>query len=174
MELHVSRTPLLCLLACLLLPAAAGAEKPLIAQQSAEVKASPKAVWSIVKDFGGLHKWHPAFKDDVIKSGKNNTKGAVRTLTLQSGESFDEQLLAFDDNKMLLKYKIIGDSPFPVANYNSTIHVTKAKAGGAKVIWQGTFNNKPGSGKTDTEVVEMLNGAYKAGLDHLKALAEKK
>ena len=162
----------LCLCFALLLPIAANAEKALIAQQSVEVKASPKAVWAIVKNFDGLHKWHPAFKDDVIKSGKNNAKGAMRTLTLGTGESFDEQLLAFDDKKRLFKYKIVGDSPLPVTNYFSTMHVTKAKGGGAKIIWQGTFNNKPGSGKTDAEVVEILNGAYKAGLDNAKKLAE--
>jgi hypothetical protein len=66
-------------LAALLLPCAANAEKGLIAQQSVEVKASPKTVWALVKNFDGLHKWHPAFKDDVIKSGKNNAKGAMRT-----------------------------------------------------------------------------------------------
>jgi len=161
-------------LAVLLLPCAANADKGLIAQQSVEVKASPKKVWTLVKNFDGLHKWHPAFKDDVIKSGKNNVKGAMRTLTLGSGESFDEQLLAFDDKKMLYKYKIVGDSPFPVVNYYSTMHVTKGKSGGAKLIWQGTFNNKPGSGKSDEEVVEMLNGAYKAGLDNVKTIAEQK
>lgn len=166
---------MLCLaLVALLIPFAAHAEKGLIAQQSVEIKASPKAVWDIVKDFDSLHKWHPAFKDDVIKSGKSNTKGAMRTLTLGSGESFDEQLLAFDDKKMLYRYKIVGDSPFPITDYFSTMHVTKGKHGGAKVIWQGTFNNKPGSGKSDTEVVDMLNGAYKAGLDNVKKLAEHK
>jgi len=167
----VLRRLLVCLFA-LTLPAAAYAEKSLIAQQSAEVKANPKTVWSIVKNFDSLQKWHPAFKDDVIKSGKNNAKGAVRTLTLGSGESFDEQLLAFDDKKMLYRYKIIGDSPFPVIDYVSTMHVTKGKHGGSKIIWQGSFKNKPGSGKTDEEVVEMLNGAYKAGLDNVKKLAE--
>ena len=162
------------LFAMFLLPAAAHAEPTLIAQQSVEVQASPKAVWSMVRNFGGLHRWHPGFKDDVIKSGRNNSKGAVRTLTLATGESFDEQLLAFDDKKKLFKYKIVGDSPLPVTNYFSTMYVTKAKGGGAKVIWQGTFDNKPGSGKTDAEVVEMLNGAYKAGLDNLKTVTEKK
>ncbi len=163
---------MLCLCLALLLPIAANAEKALIAQQSVEVKAKPKAVWAIVRNFDGLHKWHPGFKDDVIKSGRNNKKGAMRTLTLGSGESFDEQLLAFDDKKMLFKYKIVGDSPFPITNYFSTMHVTKGKRGGSKIIWQGTFNNKPGSGKSDGEVLEMLNGAYKAGLDNVKTLAE--
>jgi mxaD protein len=160
--------------AALLLPLTANADKALLAQQSIEIKTSPKRVWALVRNFNGLHKWHPAFKDDVIKSGRNNAKGAVRTLTLGSGESFDEELLMFDDTRRLFKYRIVGDSPFPVSNYASTMHVTKAKTGGAKVIWQGTFNNKPGSGKSDDEVVEMLNGAYKAGLDNLKMLAEKK
>lgn len=69
-EIDVIRTLAVCLSAMLLLPFAANAEKALIAQQSVEVKASPKAVWSIVKNYNGLHKWHPAFKDDVIKSNE--------------------------------------------------------------------------------------------------------
>jgi hypothetical protein len=75
---------------------------------------------------------------------------------------------------MLYRYKIIGDSPLPVSDYFSTMHVSKAKGGGTKVIWQGTFKNKPGSGKTDAEVVDTLNGAYQAGLENVKTLAEKR
>ncbi len=148
------------------------ADKQLIAQRSIEIKGGPKAVWDFVKNFDGLAKWHPAFKDDVIKSGKNNTKGAVRTLTLGSGESFDEQLLKFDDDKMFFRYRIIGGSPFPITHYVSTMSVKKSKAATTKVIWQGKFDNKPDSGKTDEEVVEMINGAYKTGLENLKQLIE--
>jgi len=143
-----------------------------IAQQSVEIKASPQTVWDVVKDYDGLAKWHPAFKGDVIKSGRNNTKGAVRTLTLEDGASFDEELLKFDDKKMFFRYRIVGDSPFPITHYISTLSVKKGKGGMTKVIWQGKFDNKPGSGKTDQEVVEMINGAYRAGLDNLKKLIE--
>src|SRR6185295_9434157 len=132
-----------------------------------------KAVWILVRDFDGLSRWHPAFKNDVIKSGKNNTKGAIRTLTLDSGESFDEQLLKFDEKKMFFRYRIVRDSPFPIADYVSTLSVAKGRHTMTKVIWQGKFKNKAGSGKTDDEVVEMINGAYKAGLDNVKLLAEK-
>jgi mxaD protein len=156
----------------LALPLVAHADKQLIAQQSIEIKGSPKAVWDIVKNFDGLAKWHPAFKGDVIKSGKNNVKGAVRILTLGSGESFDEQLLKFDDSKMFFRYRIIGDSPFPITHYVSTMSVKKSKGSMTKVIWQGKFNNKPDSGKSDDEVVEMINGAYKSGLENLKQLIE--
>ena len=153
-------------------PLVVHADKQLIAQQSIEIKGSPKAVWDLVKNFDGLAKWHPAFKEDVLKSGKNNTKGAVRTLTLASGEGFDEQLVKFDDSKMFFRYRIIGDSPFPITHYVSTMSVKKSKGAMTKVIWQGKFNNKPESGKSDDEVVEMISGAYKAGLENLKQLIE--
>jgi len=156
----------------LALPLVARADKQLIAQQSIEIRGSPKAVWDVVKNFDGLAKWHPAFKDDVIKAGKNNTKGAMRTLTLSSGETFDEQLLKFDDSKMFFRYRIIGDSPFPITHYVSTMSVKKSKGGMTKVIWQGKFINKADSGKTDDEVVEMISGAYRTGLENLKQLIE--
>jgi len=97
----------------------------------------------------------------------------VRTLTLGSGESFDEELLKFDDKKMLFHYRIVGDSPFPLTNYTSTMQVKNGKHGMTKVIWQGKFKGKPDSGKTDAEVIDIINGAYKAGLDNLKTMAEK-
>ena len=162
----------LCVAVVLASPLVTHADKQLIAQQSIEIKGSPKAVWDLVKNFDGLAKWHPGFKQDVIKSGKNNAKGAVRTLTLGSGESFDEQLLKFDDSKMFFRYRITGDSPFPITHYVSTMSVKKSKGSMTKVIWQGKFNNKQDSGKSDDEVVEMINGAYKGGLENLKQLIE--
>jgi hypothetical protein len=141
-------------------------------EQSVDIKASPDKVWALVKDFDALPKWHPAFKNDVIKSGTNDTKGAIRTLTLGSGESFDEELLDFNDKKKMFRYRIVGDSPFPLTDYVSSMRVTKGKDGGSKLTWIGKFKGKPGSGKTDAEVVEIINGAYKAGLDNVKKLAE--
>jgi mxaD protein len=171
-ERSMNKILALSLAVVLALPLVARADKQLIAQQSIEIRGSPKAVWDVVKNFDGLAKWHPAFKDDVIKAGKNNTKGAMRTLTLSSGETFDEQLLKFDDSKMFFRYRIIGDSPFPITHYVSTMSVKKSKGGMTKVIWQGKFINKADSGKTDDEVVEMISGAYRTGLENLKQLIE--
>ena len=154
------------------LPLSAWADNQLIVQQSIEIKASPKTVWELVKNFDAIAKWHPAFTSDVIKAGKNNTKGAIRTLTLSSGESFDEQLLKFDDSKMFFRYRIVGDSPFPVTHYVSTLTVKKFKGGMSKVIWQGKFNPRPDSGKSEDETVETVNAAYRTGLENLKVLIE--
>ena len=161
----------LALAALLLSPLVVRADNELIIQQSVEIKSSPKAVWALIKDFDRLQNWHPAFSNAVIKSGRRNSKGAIRTVTL-NGESYDEELLKFDDKKMFFRYRILGDSPFPVTDYVSTIYVTKGKGGKTKVLWQGKFKNKPESGKTDAEVIDLLNGTYKEGLDNLKALAE--
>ena len=159
------------LTALLLSPLAARADNELLAQQSVEIKSSPKTVWALIKDFGRLQNWHPAFSNAVIKSGRSNTKGAIRTVTL-NGESYDEELLKFDDKKMFYRYRIVGNSPFPVTDYVSTMYVTKGKGAKTKVLWQGKFKNKPDSGKTDAEVIDLFNGVYKEGLDNLKALAE--
>jgi hypothetical protein len=159
------------LAALLLSPLVARADKELLAQQSVEIKSSPKAVWALIKDFGRLQNWHPAFSNSVIKSGRNNTKGAIRTVTI-NGVSYDEELLKFDDKKMFFRYRIVGDSPYPVTDYVSTMYVTKGTGGKTKVLWQGKFKNKPDSGKTDAEVIDLFNGTYKEGLDNLKALAE--
>lgn len=47
------RTLAFCLFAALS-PVAASVEQGLVAQQSVEVKASPKAVWALVKNYDGL------------------------------------------------------------------------------------------------------------------------
>jgi hypothetical protein len=159
------------LAALLLSPLIARADKEQLAQQSVEINSSAKAVWALIKDFGRLQNWHPAFSNSVIKSGRKNAKGAIRTVTI-NGESYNEELLKFDDKKMFFRYRILGDSPFPVTDYVSTMYVTKGNGGKTKVLWQGKFKNKPGSGKTDAEVVDLLSGTYKEGLDNLKALAE--
>jgi hypothetical protein len=159
------------LAALVLSPLVVRAEKELIIQQSVEIKSSPKPVWALIKDFGRLQNWHPAYSNSVIKSGRRNAKGAIRTVTL-NGESYEEELLKFDDKKMFYRYRIVGDSPFPVTDYVSTMYVTKGKGGKTKVLWQGKFKNKPDSGKTDAEVIDLLSGTYQEGLDNLKALAE--
>jgi hypothetical protein len=116
----------------------------------------------------GLAKWHPAFKDDVINRAKNNSKGAVR-MDADSGEGW-RKLLGFGKQQDAFRYRIIGDSPL---DHTLRFHMSVGGKGGmTKVIWQGKFNNKADSGKTDDEVVELINGVYKSGLENLKQLLE--
>jgi hypothetical protein len=121
----------------LALPGMALAAKPgyLHVKESVEINASPAKVWSLVKNWNGLHKWHPAFSNTEIKSGENNKIGSYRTLTMaDGGAKFDEELLGFNDKKKLYSYRIVGDSPLPVADYSSSIQVKPGKAKGTSVL----------------------------------------
>ena len=166
----------------LALPGMALAGKPgyMNVNESVEINATPAAVWTLVKDWNGLHKWHPAFSNAEIKSGANNKVGAVRTLTMAGdGSKFDEELDGFSDKNRKYSYRIISDSPLPVVDYSSTILVKSGKTKGTSVlVWKGKFKRKvadnPPAGQDDASVKKAIIGAYQAGLQNVKKLAESK
>lgn len=166
--------------ALLALPAMVWAAKPgyLHVNESVEINAAPAKVWSLVKDWNGLHKWHPAFSNTEIRSGANNKVGAVRTLTMAGdGSKFDEELDGFSDKNRKYSYRIITDSPLPVVDYSSTIMVKSGKAKGTSIlVWKGKFKRKvadnPPAGQDDAGVKKAIIGAYQAGLQNVKKMAE--
>lgn len=137
---------------------------------SVEINAPADKVWAMIRNFDGLNTWHPAFSADVLKSGTNNEVGAVRTLTLAGGPSFDEELLAFSDTSRTLRYRIVGAAPLPLSGYVSWISVYPYNKGTSTVAWSGRF--VPDNPADGAELGKALNGLYKAGLDNLKKLAE--
>lgn len=142
----------------------------LTSNKSIEVNAPPTAVWNIVKDFDGLNKWHPAFSNDVLQKGANGQVGAVRAITLKDGPTFTEELTAYNDANRTYSYKIV-ESPLPIDQYQSTMTV-QPKGNGSLVKWSGNFITKAGSGKTDADAQGLIDGAYQAGLDNIKKMAE--
>jgi mxaD protein len=159
------------LAAALLLPFAAQAQNTLNVYQTVDIRATPDAAWNAVKNFDNLQSWHPAFESTQILSGGNNAPGTFRKLTLKGGGSFDEELLAFDDKARKMRYRIVGDSPLPIDNYDSTIQVFSAAPGTATVVWRSSFTAK---GIKDDEAIAAIIGAYRAGLDNLANIVEKR
>ena len=167
----------------MLLPmtAMAAAKRPMLSvDESVTINASPETVWNVVKDWDGLHKWHPAFSNDEITKGANGKKGSTRKLTLRDGGAqFNEELTGYNDRKMSYDYKIIGDAPLPLTNYRSSIKVRKGKTAGTTVItWKGKFKRKvadnPPAGQDDKAVRDLIVGVYQAGLGNVKKMAEGK
>lgn len=167
----------------LLLPMAAmaAAKRPTLSvDESMTVNGSPEAVWKVVKDWDGLHKWHPGFANDEITKGANGKKGSTRKLTLKDGGAqFNEELLAYSDKKKSYKYKIIGDAPLPLTDYVSSIQVKKGKQAGTSVItWKGKFKRKvadnPPAGQDDKGVHDLIVGVYQGGLGNVKKMVEGK
>ena len=143
--------------------------------ETAELPAPPAKTWAALKEYDGLHKWHPAFASDEITKGKNNVKGAVRVLTLKDGGKITEELLAYSPKDMSMTYQIT-DSPLPLTDYVATIKVAAGKNGGSVVTWSSTFKGKdavPKEGADDAGLKKMVSGLYVAGFDSLKAMLAK-
>ncbi|MGH8727449.1 MAG: SRPBCC family protein [Burkholderiales bacterium] len=145
------------------------AAKTLKVTETAEIAAPPDAVWAKVKDFNGLHTWHPAVKKAEIVEGENNKKGAVRVLTLGDGGTIKEKLHTHNDKGKSFKYSII-EGVLPVSDYVSTVKVKPGNGGGSLVQWQGKFKrkdtgDKPAEGQDDKTAVDTITSVYKAGLE---------
>lgn len=151
---------------------AAFAQGLLNSHESITIQAPADKVWDAVRDFDGLANWHPMFSSGVIKSGRNNEPGAVRTMTVKDGPSFDEELLTFDEAGRKFTYRLIDPVPLPVSAYTGAFQVVAVKRGTAAILWSSTYRNNSGGKMKDEEVIRFINGAFRAGLENLKTRFE--
>ncbi len=173
------KTPLVALTFAAMLAASTAMAAPpqtLHVTQTVEIKAPLDRVWSTVKDFDGMTKWHPGFASDELVSGSNGKVGAMRKLTVKDGGVITERLLAYDEAKHSFRYAIT-ESPLPITNYTSTLSVKAGNAGMAKVTWSGNFKRKnasdtPPEAESDAGVTKLIKGVYRGGLDNLKKMLE--
>lgn len=90
---------------------------------SAVIPAPLAEIWPHIRDFGGIHRWHPAIESCELTRGASATDiGAQRRLRLGDGGVVVEDLLALDDRGHALTYEIV-ESPFPVRRYVSTLRL---------------------------------------------------
>lgn len=82
-------------------------------------------VWSTVKKFGELAKWHPAIADSSIENDMpDGMVGCIRKLTLRDGGELTERLLSVDDRNLQLCYNF-EKSPLPLDNYVGTVKLAR-------------------------------------------------
>jgi mxaD protein len=150
--------------------------KQLKVVETTTIKAPADKVWAAVKDFDSLNKWHPAVAKDEIVTGTNNKPGAVRALSIKDGPVIKEKLLSFSDATHSFSYKFL-DTPFPIKDYVSILHVTSNKDGTTLVRWSSTFKrknpaNNPPDAESDAAGVKLITGIYQSGLANLKKMLE--
>jgi hypothetical protein len=150
----------------------AHAEEILNSYVSMNVNAPASMLWDVVKDFDGLENWCPPFSGDELQSGVNNTIGAVRTLTIKDGPSFNEELLAWDRMKRSYTYRVLDPAPLPVKNYQSTLTIIQLSPGLANVTWSSAYKNNSNGKMTDDEVINFINGVYATCLSTAKQKVE--
>ena len=144
--------------------------------ESVTIDASPDKVWAIVGNFQD-GSWIPVVEKTEGKGG--NEVKATRTLTLKGGATVEEELAKYDAEKKLLMYRItkVDVKTLPVNDYSSTIEL-EGDGAKTKMTWRGAFyrgymNNDPPPELNDEAAKKAVLGLYKAGLENVKAKAEK-
>lgn len=143
------------------------------------VKAEPAKAWAIVKDFAGIHKWHPAVESTTTetKPDESGTPLLHRTLTLKGGGTIIEKQTINSDEDMKLEYRIV-EGVLPVSGYRSVMQVKAGPgAGESTVTWTGRFYNKANDvhakpGEDNEAAIKAIEGVYDAGVPGLKKLIE--
>ena len=136
---------------------------------SAVIPAPLAEVWPHVRDFGGIHRWHPAIETGELVRGASGAEvGAQRRLTLGDGGVVVEELLALDERGHAITYEIL-EAPFAVRRYVSTLRLAPVTALGHTFgEWWTEFD---ADAAAEGDLVDLFaNGVFGAGL---AALAER-
>jgi carbon monoxide dehydrogenase subunit G len=168
------------MLALAVLPLAGSAHGPTRQKvvETIKIDAPPDQVWARVKDFGRFNEWHPAVQSVTVSNG--NEVDSLRTIKLKGGGDIVEVLEAWSDAERKFSCRMKSPGPVPVSNYTATFSVKAGEAAGSTLVeWRGAFyrgypNNDPPPDQNDDAAVAAITGIYKAGLDNLKALSEKR
>ncbi len=115
---------------------------------------SADAVWAMIGDFGGLHRWHPQ-----VSGVDLSWEGRIRTVHYADGTRAVERLEARSDSMRRYVYMVV-DSKVPVNNCRATLHVCD-REGGSLVIWSCDFEPL---GDGEASACESLHAYYHQGL----------
>ncbi len=134
---------------------------------SSVIDASADAVWAVIRDFNGLHRWHPLIVDSRIENGLAADKvGCIRHFRLTDSGEIREQLLTLSDYDYQCTYSIL-DSPMPITNYVATLKLTPVTDGNRTFAeWSAEFDCDESQERKLAE--DIGQGVFQAGFDALK------
>lgn len=145
-------------------------------RESIEIDAPQAKVWAVIGNFQDM-----SWLAGVAKTEgeKGNEIGATRRLTLAPGITIDEELYKYEPEMMSYSYRItaVDVKVLPVTNYSSTLSVSPAPGGKAKLEWAGAFyrgfpNNDPPPELNDEAAVKAVSELYRGGMAALKKKIE--
>jgi len=136
--------------------------------RSAILNAPTDVVWSVLRDFNGYDRWHPAIATSTIERAQASDKvGCVRRVKLSDGSELREQLLALSDLEQTCSYCLL-DTPIPLFNYVAHVRLLPVTDGDRTFWhWESRFTTRPEDARRLTEMVS--EQIYKAGFDAVRA-----
>ncbi|MGG7671861.1 SRPBCC family protein [Pseudomonas sp. WC2] len=92
-------------------------------EYSAVLEGNAERVWSVLKKFGEISRWHPSIVTSEIEGGlADGLTGCIRKLVLADGGVVRERLLSVDDRVLALSYRF-EEAPLPLDNYVATVRL---------------------------------------------------
>jgi hypothetical protein len=110
-------------------------------EYSAVLEGDAEQVWSVLKKFGEIDKWHPSIVSSEIEGGMPDGRtGCIRRLVLADGAGVRERLLSVDDRGLTLSYRF-EEAPLPLDNYVATVRlVALTDCSQTLVTWSASFD----------------------------------
>lgn len=138
-------------------------------RQSTVIDAPIEQVWSILRDFNGHDRWHPAIAFSEIDGGEPvDAVGSVRHFRLADGGELREQLLALSDKDFRLSYCLL-EAPLPLMNYVASIRLKPVTDGNA-TFWEWRSEFHPPAHRREELVKLVTEGIYQAGFEAIRNL----
>ena len=134
---------------------------------SSVINAPADRVWTTIRDFNAMPKWHPAIAESRIEANDPSDKvGCVRDFTLKDGGRVRERLLALSDFDYSCTYSIL-ESPLGVSNYVATLKLTPVTDCNRSLVeWSAEIDCEPGREAALAELIGQ--GVFQGGFDALK------
>ncbi len=175
---------LLTILCFLPLGVQAHGPSPQKAVKEITIQAAPAKVWTLVKDFAGIDKWHPdvvSVKYDSRADPESGKDLPHRLVILKNGTGFLEKLREVDEANMKMDFKMVegADSTIPVSNYRTVIQVKQGDIANISILtFTGRYYNKANSmeakpGMDNPTANKAIHDLYDKGLAGIKQVLEK-
>ena len=104
-------------------------------ERSTVIGAPVDRVWSVLRDFNGHDRWHPAVKESRIEERRpSDAIGAVRRFRLADGAVLRERLLTLSDSEKTFTYCLL-DTPIPLLNYVAHVALHRV-TDGERTFWR--------------------------------------
>jgi len=114
-----------------------------IISRSIQVTASPEDTWRVVRDFGGVHRWHAKVESSPLLSSNNEGLGAKRRCEFYDKSSVVEEIISYDEGDRFLEVSL-SEFSMPLTQATATMKVDPAEGGGAEVTLSMNFGVKYG------------------------------
>src|SRR5260221_6858759 len=108
------------------------------------IAATVDRVWSLLREFNGHDRWHPAVERSEIELLEPADKiGCVRKFRLRDGAVLREQLLSLSDRDRSFRYFLV-EAPVMLHDYIAEMRVRPGTSDGTTYCeWRARFNSPP-------------------------------